>query len=61
MNRIGFEIGHPQTEHPGQRWLCFICAARKPKLTEDGSPGIDDPDWDKEPGLDYSQYEDEFD
>jgi hypothetical protein len=23
--------------------------------------GIDDPDWDKEPELDYSQYDDEFD
>ena len=44
MNRIGFEIGHPQTEHLGPRWLRFIHATRKQKVKEDGSPGIDDPD-----------------
>ena len=44
MNHIGFEIGHPQTERLGPGWLCFSTAVRKPNATEDGSPGINDPD-----------------
>ena len=44
MNHIGFEIGHLQTERLGPGWLCLVPAAHKPNVTEDGSPGIDDPD-----------------
>ena len=42
MNHIGFEIGHLQTERLGPYVL--VPAARKPNVTEGGSPGIDDPD-----------------
>ena len=44
MNHIGFEIGHLQTERLGPGWLCLVPAAHKPNVTEDGSPGINDPD-----------------
>ena len=44
MNHIGFEIGHRKRNISVHISYVSISDAHRPKVTEDGSPGIDDPD-----------------